>query len=401
MAAMMDSEREAMKEEFAVKIQCAIRCAIARRRVGARRQARKEAEELAAAQLRSVCMLQRIAHGMFARRYVRKLHRSAVKIQGIVRKKQACNVRLFLAMEAVLAAHSWNTLHYATHHSNLNAMRAALEGTDLAGNNVDQDGQFIVPCAVDARGGNGETALHIACGLGCRPAVEYLLANGADINVQDKNGWTPLRWATEGCCNSAFLWYLVVDSQANVALGAKDGCTPIHNAALHGDYNALVALFEGNKLPQQRVMERCEEVLTEARALNARRKLLNELATYLEGDLELTEAAKQAAAQLPEDQRPAKPEGAEAEEFKVCVLALLSVLKELCLQPYRGEGFNNKGLMAEAEVVQERNAIQKEETADLSDEEFMQLEWDKKVDLCTLSELLSNCAAGSRNGTTR
>lgn len=54
--------------------------------------------------------------------------------------------------------------------------------------------------------------------------------------------------------------------------------------------------------------------------------------------------------------------------------------KQCVAQPYRGEGFNTKGLMAEAEVVQERQAIQKEETADLSDEEFMQREWDKKVD---------------------
>jgi ankyrin repeat protein len=42
-----------------------------------------------------------------------------------------------------------------------------------------------------------ESALHFASGIGSRPCVEIQLENGADINIQDESGRTPLHISIE------------------------------------------------------------------------------------------------------------------------------------------------------------------------------------------------------------
>ena len=44
---------------------------------------------------------------------------------------------------------------------------------------------------------DGVTALHVAAENGHALCIRVLLAAGADANVRDKEGWTPLRWARE------------------------------------------------------------------------------------------------------------------------------------------------------------------------------------------------------------
>jgi len=44
----------------------------------------------------------------------------------------------------------------------------------------------------------GNTALHIACHRGYLDIVKHLLDNGADKNVTDNDGDTPLHYAVNG-----------------------------------------------------------------------------------------------------------------------------------------------------------------------------------------------------------
>lgn len=48
---------------------------------------------------------------------------------------------------------------------------------------------------IDERNHNGETALHWAIEGNNKPMVEFLIANGADVNAKNDRGHTPLLWA--------------------------------------------------------------------------------------------------------------------------------------------------------------------------------------------------------------
>lgn len=50
-------------------------------------------------------------------------------------------------------------------------------------------------CAVDQRGGEGETALHWAADRGQLAALRLLLAAGADVNATDADGQAALHYA--------------------------------------------------------------------------------------------------------------------------------------------------------------------------------------------------------------
>ncbi len=42
---------------------------------------------------------------------------------------------------------------------------------------------------------SGKTGLHLACSTGQLPVVKYLIEEGSDYNLQDKNGWTSIHFA--------------------------------------------------------------------------------------------------------------------------------------------------------------------------------------------------------------
>jgi ankyrin repeat protein len=48
---------------------------------------------------------------------------------------------------------------------------------------------------VNIRNDEGYTPLHWAAGEGQKELVVILIAHGADVNAHNKRGWTPLRWA--------------------------------------------------------------------------------------------------------------------------------------------------------------------------------------------------------------
>ena len=94
----------------------------------------------------------------------------------------------------------------------------------------------------------------------------------------------------------------------------------MHIAAQHGEIDTLKALFEGFKKPIMRVEERCEAALTEARELNANRKLLTTLLEHLEGDMELTAAAKHAG----EGRTSSAPMGNAKEKVSLTAILLVA-----------------------------------------------------------------------------
>jgi hypothetical protein len=56
---------------------------------------------------------------------------------------------------------------------------------------------------IDSTDEDSLSALIYASCFGHTEAIEFLLSKGANINIQDKNGWTPLVWATNGNHESA------------------------------------------------------------------------------------------------------------------------------------------------------------------------------------------------------
>lgn len=60
---------------------------------------------------------------------------------------------------------------------------------------------------------------------GDREALEKLLAEGADVNEQDENGWTPLNWAA-GAGDADSVRFLV-DQGADVTKTGRDNRTPL------------------------------------------------------------------------------------------------------------------------------------------------------------------------------
>jgi len=86
----------------------------------------------------------------------------------------------------------------------------------------------------------GWTPLHWAARYGREATVELLLDKGADINIQDKQGWTPLHWAAYN--GHEAIVQLLLAKGADASLQNIDGWTPLHYAVLNG-YVAIAQLL--------------------------------------------------------------------------------------------------------------------------------------------------------------
>jgi ankyrin repeat protein len=86
---------------------------------------------------------------------------------------------------------------------------------------------------------NGFTPLHAAASGGSVEIVNFLLDKGLNIHARDENGidWTPLHWVgKEGTVKVA---RLLIDRGADIYSKAMDGCTPLHIAAIHANYDVV------------------------------------------------------------------------------------------------------------------------------------------------------------------
>ncbi|HCO96842.1 MAG TPA: hypothetical protein DIU00_23365 [Phycisphaerales bacterium] len=94
--------------------------------------------------------------------------------------------------------------------------------------------EFLVSKGIDA------STFHVAAGMGDVARVKGFVEQGADINVRDELGWTPLYWAAS--LGQIEVAKLLIDKGVDVRTAATDGGTALYQAAQAGD-NELVELL--------------------------------------------------------------------------------------------------------------------------------------------------------------
>ena len=121
--------------------------------------------------------------------------------------------------------------------------------------NAVRDGEFEVMAAaleggmeVDAKAGNGMTALHVAAVLGRERFVAHLLENGAAVDDPAQNGITPLNRAAMG--GHLGTMRLLLDAGADVNAAARWGATPLLSAVDRGQIEAVSLLLAAGADPK-------------------------------------------------------------------------------------------------------------------------------------------------------
>jgi cytohesin len=104
------------------------------------------------------------------------------------------------------------------------------------------------PKLINARDGDGRTALHWAALYGQKKVVELLLAEKADVNSLDEDGFTPLHWAATFNQSDAVKVLLANKADLNLKV-PKYGWTALRLAVIHGHMATAEALLNGGSDP--------------------------------------------------------------------------------------------------------------------------------------------------------
>jgi ankyrin repeat protein len=117
----------------------------------------------------------------------------------------------------------------------------------------------LIECGLDVDGqcGDKRTALHYASELDDDLIVKFLLEQGANINLTDKNGQNALHIALQNSEVNMRIIKLLIDKGIDVETKDKLGRTPLHFCCSKGHYDALIMLLN-HDLPAKIALKRTE-----------------------------------------------------------------------------------------------------------------------------------------------
>lgn len=96
---------------------------------------------------------------------------------------------------------------------------------------------------VDIQNAYGNTPLHTACLNGHLPVCQELLAANADIEATNYRGMTPLHIAAAGTHGVDCLNFLL-EQKVNINKQSIDGRTALHMTAIHGRFTRSKTLID-------------------------------------------------------------------------------------------------------------------------------------------------------------
>ena len=131
------------------------------------------------------------------------------------------------------------------HYLNVNALDAASDTPLHVAAQYNKPGSIKQLCLradieINAKGGKGRTALHVAAENGFKEVAQLLLDGGAKINLADDNGQTPLYLAIVN--GHLGIIPLLLDKKLGINEKDSDGYTLLHYAAL-GGYPSVIQFF--------------------------------------------------------------------------------------------------------------------------------------------------------------
>lgn len=133
-----------------------------------------------------------------------------------------------------------------------------LEETDLLTNNN--------PASINSFSKDGFTALGLAAYFGYEEIAKLLISRGADVNIPANNGYNVFPIHSAVASGNHGITKQLINAGANINVTQQAGFTPLHAAAQLGDIELIILLLEhaaevdmrmeGGKLPADLARER-------------------------------------------------------------------------------------------------------------------------------------------------
>ncbi|RKR85219.1 ankyrin repeat protein [Mucilaginibacter gracilis] len=100
---------------------------------------------------------------------------------------------------------------------------------------------------------DGFTPLGLACYFGQANIADFLIANGANVNIASNNGFNVYPIHSAVAANQTQIVYNLLKHGAEVNVKQQSGVTPLHSAAQNGNLEILIMLLEHNASTEVRM----------------------------------------------------------------------------------------------------------------------------------------------------